>query len=371
MTINDDLDATVIELDRKRAEPRIKVIPFDEIKLTTERRYLVKGLVPRVGLCVAWGPPKCGKSFWAFDLSMHVALGRPYRGRRVQGGPVVYCAFEGSHGFGARIEAFRQAHLAGHAKPVPFFLEPVTLNLVRDAGALIDTIKRTLAKARPSLVVLDTLNRSIAGSESSDEDMTAYIRAADAIREAFNCAVLIVHHCGIDGTRPRGHTSLTGAVDAQLAVKRDGAGNIEVKVEWMKDGPEGDTIFSRLETVEVGTDEDGEAITSCIIAPADAGTVQTTPSRKLSDRQRLAVEALANCLLDHGEPSPLSFELPAGIKVVAVDVWRTELFSRGALDQQAKNPREDFRRVKSSLQARHLIGERDGLVWIAKQGEAA
>ena len=77
--------------------------------------------------------------------------------------------------------------------------------------------------------------------------MTAYIRAADAIREAFGCAVIIVHHCGIDGTRPRGHTSLTGAVDAQLAVKRDGAGNIEVKVEWMKDGPEGDTIWSRLE----------------------------------------------------------------------------------------------------------------------------
>jgi hypothetical protein len=54
---------------------RIKIIPFDEIRLSTERRYLVKGLVPRVGLCVAWGPPKCGKSFWAFDLSMHIALG--------------------------------------------------------------------------------------------------------------------------------------------------------------------------------------------------------------------------------------------------------------------------------------------------------
>jgi hypothetical protein len=33
--------------------------------------------------------------------------------------------------------------------------------------------------------------------------------------------VVIVHHCGIEGTRPRGHSSLTGAADAQLAVKRD------------------------------------------------------------------------------------------------------------------------------------------------------
>jgi RecA-family ATPase len=101
-------------------------------------------------------------------------------------------------------------------------------------------------------VVLDTLNRSLRGSESSDEDMTAYLKAADAIREAFDCAVIIVHHCGVDGTRPRGHTSLTGTVDAQLAVKRDASDNVMVTVEHMKDGPEGDVIGSRLERVELG-----------------------------------------------------------------------------------------------------------------------
>jgi hypothetical protein len=41
-------------------------------------------------------------------------------------------------------------------------------------------------------------------------------------------------HCGVDASRPRGHSSLTGAVDAQLAVKRDTAGNVIVEVEWMK-----------------------------------------------------------------------------------------------------------------------------------------
>ena len=61
---------------------------------------------------------------------------------------------------------------------------------------------------KPAAVAIDTLNRSLAGSESSDEDMAAYIRAADAIRDAFNCAVVIVHHCGHEGTRPRGHLSL-------------------------------------------------------------------------------------------------------------------------------------------------------------------
>src|SRR5262245_30798097 len=72
--------------------------------------HLVKGLIPRVGIAVVWGPPKCGKSFWTFDLAMHSALGWDYRGRRVVSGTVVYCAFEGAEGFKARATAFRQQH---------------------------------------------------------------------------------------------------------------------------------------------------------------------------------------------------------------------------------------------------------------------
>jgi hypothetical protein len=64
--------------------------------------------------------------------------------------------------------------------------------------------------------------------------------------------VTIVHPCGVEGTRPRGHTSLTGAVDAQLAVKRDAANNVVVTVEWMRNGPEGEPIVSRLDPFEVG-----------------------------------------------------------------------------------------------------------------------
>jgi len=112
------------QLTGKR-EPRIYLVPFQEIRLGTRRRDLVARLIPRVGLIIVWGPPKCGKSFWAFDLAMHVALGWEYRGRRVHQGPVVYCAFEGQTGIEARIEAFRQRYLAEEsAEPPPFYLEP-------------------------------------------------------------------------------------------------------------------------------------------------------------------------------------------------------------------------------------------------------
>jgi hypothetical protein len=61
-------------------------------------------------------------------------------------------------------------------------------------------------------------------------------QAADAIRDVFNCAVVIVHHCGHEGTRPRGHSSLMGALDVQIGVSRDAANNILATVESMKAG---------------------------------------------------------------------------------------------------------------------------------------
>ena len=109
---------------------------------------------------------------------------------------------------------------------MPFYLVRLRLDLVKDHRGLIASIQEQIGDTKPVSVTLDTLNRSLAGSESSDEDMTAYLNAADAIREAFGCVVIIVHHCGVDGTRPRGHTSVTGTADVQLAVKRDAADNV-------------------------------------------------------------------------------------------------------------------------------------------------
>jgi RecA-family ATPase len=215
----------------REPKQRFELTRFNAVLRSSSAAYLVKGLIPRGGLTVVWGPPKCGKSFWTFDLAMHVARGEPYRDRRVHQGAVVYLALEGGHGFRARIDAFRREH---HVDDAPFYLMTDRTDLVKDHEALIIAIRAQIGAETPALVVVDTLNRSLAGSESKDEDMAAYIRAADAIREAFECSVVIVHHCGIDGTRPRGHTSLTGAADAQHAVSRDASDNIVVTVEWMK-----------------------------------------------------------------------------------------------------------------------------------------
>jgi hypothetical protein len=79
----------------------------DKITFDTAPAYHFKGLLCSTGLCVVWGPPKCGKSFLVFNLVMHVAPGWPCRGRRVKKGNGVYCALEGGAAFKNRIEGRR------------------------------------------------------------------------------------------------------------------------------------------------------------------------------------------------------------------------------------------------------------------------
>jgi hypothetical protein len=320
------------------SEPRrFNLVPFDRISFDTSPAYLVRGIIPSEGLIVVWGPPKCGKSFWVFDVMLHVALGWNYRGRRVKQGHVVYIACEGERGIGARAEAFRRKRLTEDGSVPCFHLLATRLDLVSDQQQLTDDIRSQLGAVTPVAVVIDTLNRSIAGSESSDEDMGAYVRAADAVREAFRCAVIIIHHCGVDDRRPRGHTSLTGADDAQIAVKREANGTIVATVEWLKDGAEGAQIRSRLEIVDLGQDSDGEEITSCVVEPAD-GEPLSKKNIWLSPRQRQALEVLLNCVAEAGEPSPGDTHYPTAGRVVRVGLWREALLQSGIIDREGKNP---------------------------------
>jgi hypothetical protein len=165
--------------------------------------------------------------------------------------------------------------------------------------------------------------------------MTAYVRAADAIREAFNCVVIIVHHCGIDGTRPRGHTSLTGACDAQLSVKRDHSDNVIVELECAKDGPQGDRIASRLEPITVGTDEDGEAISSCVIVPVEINDNADLTGPRLSRNQ----QTMFSILHDAGE------------RGLSKDEWNSRAREAGIGNKR----KADLYDIRAALKSKGLI----------------
>jgi len=344
---------------------RFRLVKFSDIQLDKSPPYLVRGLIPREGMIVVWGPPKCGKSFWAFDLGLHVALGWAYRGRAVKSGPVVYVACEGERGLRARAAAFRLQKLAESSDDLPFHLVATQLDLVADCPTLIADIKAQLAGDRPVLVVIDTLNRSMRGSENSDEDMGEYVKSLDAIRAAFSSAVLVVHHCGTNDKRPRGHTSLTGAADAQIAVARQGDGLITAKVEYMKDGIEGEVVASRLEPVDLGGDDDGQPISSCIVAAADgeAGKVPISKPR-LTGQTKTALDLLHKALAEAGEIPPASHHIPGSVRVVRVDLWQRYCETGGlSAGEDESASRKAFKRARDRLRELNLICIWDVWVW--------
>ena len=147
--------------------PRFKLIPFREILLSTAPAYVVKGLIPRSGLVVIWGPPKCGKSLLGVRSVHAIALGWKYRGHRVKAGPVVYLVLEGDSGFRTRVGLGVSDISPTNEADVPFYELPTRINLIADVGQLISEIRLQMGTIKPSVVVVDTLNRSLAGSESA------------------------------------------------------------------------------------------------------------------------------------------------------------------------------------------------------------
>ena len=324
------------------AEPkkyRFPLLRFGQMRPGTEPDYLVDELIPIAGLVVVYGAPKSGKSFWVLDLSLHIALAWEYRDRSVQQGAVVYCAFEGAHGYRKRCEAFRRHHCLTDEDDPPLYVVPGRADLIKDHGALIHDLREQLATA-PAVpvkcVILDTLNKSLIGSESKDVDMANYIAAAEHIQTEFNCVVIIVHHHGIDETRPRGHTSLRAAVSAQIKITRDEQNNITAEIEDMRDGPEGAQIVSRLVVVDVGTDRADKPLTSAAVEPVDPGAQRADGKRlpKLTKNQRTMfaiLQAAPNGLFAN-EWSEQAREAGLGLK-----------------------RRADLTDLRSSLQARKLV----------------
>jgi hypothetical protein len=349
---------------------RFKIIDYDDIEVDDEPPYLVHGLVPLTGLVVIWGTPKCFKTFWALTLAQHVPLGWKFYGREVQQGASLYLAFEGLKGLKQRVRAFRirNPDAAGHRAPFKL-IELSGVNLVMAHKRLIEEVAEHLGAVKPRVIVLDTLNKGILpGSENKDVDMGAYIAAAEALRIRFDCVVIIIHHCGHDTSRPRGHTSLTGAVDAQLAVVRDGL-NTTLRVEFMKDGPDGDEVeplCAHLETETFKTKK-GVEISAGVLIPDEGSSPDGKSKRSeqsLNTVQKLALDSLIELVAKEGAPLPP--ELGEGsFKGVPVERWYEELYDRGVVDRGHANPRAKCNQQRTALLGRKLIRIRGDLVWVS------
>jgi hypothetical protein len=346
---------------------KFRLVGLDDLKSPSTAEYLVKGWFPRKGLVEVWGPPKCGKSFWIFTVMLHVAMGREYRGCRVHQNEIVYLALEGQAGFVNRRDAFYQECLSPGETVPAFKLCGATLDLIKDRQQLIADIRRQ--SSSPGCIIIDTMNRSLAGSENKDVDMAAYIRAADALQKAFNCLVVIIHHCGIDESRPRGHSSQTGAVDVQISVKKDASGIMTTTVELAKDMAEGATLQSRLKVVDLGLDQDGDPITSCVCVSASGSAgAQLTKRSKLTDNQRRFMDILQIAIIETPADLKGTAVVPPGQQAVTRDMLNRYCVSKGWVakgetkEEQAR-ARAKISEMLNTLAGKAVIGLSEHYVW--------
>lgn len=365
------MSADVQPLKRREQKLRHCLVMFADIETAPRKNWLVNGLLGSGDFSCVYGSPGAGKSVLVGDFAAHVAAGEQWFGRRVEHAAVLYVAAERAKVVERRLAAIRKHH-GWDELPLGLIAGSFDLRNSRTDADEIITHAATLeskTKLPVRLIVIDTYNRTLnGGDENSSKDVGAFVANADYIQRTTGAHILIVHHVPHEQTRMRGHGALLAACDTTIRVQELSAARVAV-LEKSNDTIEGAKLAFSLESVLLHRDENTcEETTAPIIVPRDGAVpeAQASAARKLSDRQKLALDALADCAVEQGAAPPAAFGLPNGLRCVKVTEWREEVFRKGVIDRDAANPREDFKRVKNALAARHLIGERDGFVWRAR-----
>jgi len=260
--------------------PRYQFVPHSTFANHAPPRWRVKGVLPDAELALVIGQSGAGKSFIALDLAFAIAQGVPWRGRRVRQGVVAYVAAEGAGGFRNRLQAYQQ-HF-GLEDVLPFHVLGAAPNLLQkeDVRDLIAAVK---ALGPVDVVFLDTFAQMTAGGdENSAEDMGRALGHCKALHRACGATIVPVHHLGKDVTKgARGWSGMHAAADAVLEVARGEGAERAMRISKQKDGEDGEVLPFRLEGVTIGTDADGDEITSCVVHHVEEAT---TPGAKREPR---------------------------------------------------------------------------------------
>lgn len=304
---------------------KIELVMAQELK-DEPIAWLIDNLVPAKGFAALYGKPGSYKSFVALYLAGMISTGRQAFDRATTQGDVVYVAGEGGAGLKRRWDALKIQHQLPEDARIAFVRAQLNLrSTLDDLEALLIAIKeRSLT---PQLVIIDTLARAFAGgNENSSEDMGAFISIMGKLQEDLGAAVMIVHHSGKDEARgQRGHSSLLGAVDAELEVvkvsEEDSPDRIgKLTITKQKDGEDGVEIGYRMVTVQLSKIDFDKS--SLAVEPMDqAPQPQRERRRKASRNELLALQALRKAVEECGR-TVSSNHIPVDAKCVEIPEWR-------------------------------------------------
>jgi hypothetical protein len=352
--------------------PPLPLVYWGDIKPALGAEDFVEGLLIRGAMSVIYGPSNCGKTFWTSDLALHVAAGRTWQGRAVEGGGVIYCALEGSHGITNRVAAWRQ-HYGMEDAQIPFAVVPVALNLLdpeADTDRLLDAIQAAGKHmgAPVQWIIMDTLSRAMAGgNENSPEDMGALVTNGTKIQQVGKCHVSWIHHSGKDQAQgARGHSLLRAATDTEIEISRpDKDSPSTARVTKQRELEiDGEWSFS-LHRIELGQDRRGKPVSSCVVVAAE--TSPGKPEAKLPAGAKFALVALQHAVIAAGQ-APVSRNVPEWARVVRMETWRQEFYARSHLDKPDAK-RKAFLRAVNDLRESGEVGFYEDWAWLGRKSD--
>ncbi|MDO9235707.1 MAG: tyrosine-type recombinase/integrase [Aquabacterium sp.] len=162
----------------------------------------------------------------------------------------------------------------------------------------IARLGRTKNGDRRTLVLLPDVIEALTPFKSSDLDRYVFgsvrskYQVPKRLQELTVGLVVLVHHTGKDTTKGlRGHSSLFAAMDAAIEVSNDGARR-RWSVAKSKDAQDGDARTFKLAVVEMGTDEFGDLITSCVVTSDTSAEEIRQVRLPQGGNQKIVLEAL-------------------------------------------------------------------------------
>ena len=338
--------------------PRYRVLGSADLHELPPLAWRVRGVFPAQGLAGIYGPSASGKSFLALDVAAAIPESAHWFGYRVKPAPVVYCALEGEAGFRLRVAAWEQAKSRALPVGLRLVLQPFKLT---DPQDVTDLATAVLTAGAGAVTILDTLNRAAPeADENASADMGRIIEAAKHLQGLTDGLVVVVHHTGKDATKGlRGHSSLFAALDAAVEVTREGDRR-EWKVAKAKDGQDGAGHPICLEVVDLGEDDDGEPVTSCVVAPDESPQDVTRCRLPKGGNQKVVLDALGELLrksvtLGRAGAPPVR---PCVKLETAVDAIAPRLTC------EPKRQKERVRQALTGLTASGVVTCREGWLWL-------
>jgi hypothetical protein len=285
----------------------------------------------------------------------------------------LYIGLEGQTGLRGRIDAQVSQH--GSGAMFARLTLPITLGTDPANAAHEQTIIRKAAAveakfgAPVGLIIVDTYAAAVAGdNENEAATVAAFMARCERIKAATGAAILFAAHPGKNSDLGmRGSSALLPALDTVIRIDREeDAGLRSVRLEKVKDGVEGPLGTFTLKRVELGTDGDGDPITSCIVEYGNAGIAANLRKMpKPNSPADLCLEEI-NQLIIAGHGQRVDHErVPIGAMCVDLEQWRAACYLKNICKKpdSADARRQAFFRAFQLLREMGLIASHAEFVW--------